>query len=160
MEASRTLNGKKRKSPTRKRRANNSSPAVYHGPNYTVCLSERRAEVELMLLRGKRYTDIARIFPSLSMCAIRRHHIGTGMRALTVRECEKLWSDIIRQGWPKRKKGVSLEHVLKASEYIARKAGAFKDKHEHKVEGQFTIDDIVRAEREADRQSGDSKKTG
>jgi hypothetical protein len=152
MQNGKKPNGRKKSSGKKNPRNDNGSRNIHHGPNCTVCHHERRAEVELMLLRGKRYTDIARMYPPLSGFAIRRHHIGIGMKALTVRECEKLWSDIIRHGWPKRKKGVSLDHVLKASEYLARKAGAFKDKHEHEHTGSITIDDIVRAERDADRE--------
>jgi hypothetical protein len=167
VEASRTKNGKNRqakkangakKHKNRLRRLNENSPAPNHTDSIcTVCEHECRAEIELMLLRGKRYTTIANAYPPLTQYAIRRHHIGTGMKALTVKECEKLWSDIIRQGW-RRVRKVNLDQTLKASEYIARKAGAFKDKHEHKHEGQMlvTLDDIVQAERTAERESTDS----
>jgi len=126
-----------------------------HSAQCSVCQSEFRDAIDRMLLRGRAYTTIAKDFPGITASAIRRHHISTGMRDIQVEQCEKYWGDIVRASWPATKKKVSLEHGLKASEFIAKKAGAFKEKHEHEHRGEITIDEIARAE---SRTAGNGKK--
>jgi len=95
-----------------------------HAANCSVCQGKFKDDINLMLLRGVAYTTIAKTFPDLTPSSVRRHDIALGLREIRIAECEKLWSDIVRGGWSGAEKA-TLDQALRASELIARKAGAF-----------------------------------
>ena len=100
------------------------STIAQHSAKCSVCQSAFVDDINVMLLRGKAYTTIARTFPDITPDSVRRHDIALGLKILRVEQCEKLWTDTVRGGWPKTKKA-TLDQALRASEFIARKAGAF-----------------------------------